>query len=60
MNIISLIIQFFRKLWHYIQTGECDEKLLNSNEHNNNNNNDNDNDNETVQIHFYQIYGDRV
>ena len=54
MNIISSIINFFRKLWFYIKTGECDEELLNSNEHNNNN------DNETVQIHFYQIYGDKV
>ena len=58
MNIINSIIKFFRKLFHYIKTGECDEELLKSNDNNNNNNNDNDN--ETVQIHFYQIYGDRV
>ena len=56
MNIINSIIQFFRKLFHYIKTGECDEELLKSNDNNNNN----DNDNETVQIHFYQIYGDKV
>ena len=52
MYIISSIVNFFKKCWYYIKTGTCDESLLNSN--------DNSNDNETVQIHFYQIYGDRV
>ena len=55
MNIISSITKFFRKLWHYIKTGTLDEELLKLNENNNNNTVDN----ETVQIHFYQIYGDR-
>ena len=66
MNIFRLIINFFKKIWFFIKTGECDEELsqLTENMDNTNNTDNTENtdntDNDAIQIDFYQIYKERL
>jgi hypothetical protein len=65
MNIFRSIINFFKKIWFYIKTGECDEELDGLTENMDKTNSTNstnltNKDQDTVQIDFYQIYKERL
>lgn len=65
MNIFRSIINFCKKFWFYIKTGECDEELDELTENmdksnKSNTNTDQDPNQDTVQIDFYQIYKERL
>lgn len=57
MNIIKLIINFFKKICFFIKTCECDDELSPLTE---NMDTSNSTDADIIQIDFDQIYKERL